>query len=92
MRDVAFGRRHVLGDAAAQADDLDLLVLAFDASGAEPASGVVRQEGVEIGMAHASVLGRANIGEVNSEFIGAGANGRAGEDFRDFLSPQVRLC
>ena len=59
MRDRALRRGHVLGDAAAHADDLDRLVLARAAGvrGVIALARAVAQEGVEIGVADAVALG-----------------------------------
>src|SRR3546814_4703985 len=50
VRDVALGRLHILGDLAAEADDLDLLVLAAGGRArAGDGAALVEEVGIEVG-------------------------------------------
>src|SRR4051812_6482271 len=81
MRDPALGLLHVLGDLAPEADDLDGLVLAALAAGAEGAAAIVEEPGVEIGVA-GPVAGELHLREIDAEIAGAGAHCGRGEDPR----------
>ncbi len=72
VRDVALGRGHVLGDAAAHPDNLDLLVGAAVCCGRIAAS--VGQERVEVGMAQTTVGGGLYLGEIDAEIASARAD------------------
>ena len=78
MRDAALRLLHVLGDLAAEADDLDLLVLPARRRGAvRDAAAIVEQIGVEIGVADA-VARNLHLRKIDAEIAGAGADGGRG--------------
>ena len=79
--DVALGGGHVVGDAAAHADDLHGLVVARTASvGGMIALGLaVAEVRVEVGVADTVGFG-ADLCEVDAEVAGAGADCGGGED------------
>jgi hypothetical protein len=71
MRNVALGRLHILGNAAAHADDLDRLVLARAARvrGMIALARAVAQEGVEIGVADAPGVSASISSATSSAFV-----------------------
>ena len=82
MRDPALRLLHVLGDLAAEADDLDGLVLARLAPPERgDSAAIVEQIGVEIGVAD-PVAGGLHLREVDAEVAGAGADRGRGEESR----------
>ena len=82
MLDAPVSLGHVLGDLAAEADDLDRFV---GARRARPArrnrAAVIEQIGVEVRVAEA-VAGGLHLRKVDAEIAGAGADGGGGEDVR----------
>jgi len=89
MRDRALGRGHVLGNAAAQADHLDLLIRARRTAWGIAA--VIGQELVQVAMAQTPILRRAHLGQVDPQFPGALAHRRAGKH-AGALVPSGRVC
>src|SRR3546814_2367165 len=90
MRDRALRRRHILGDLAAHADDLDRLVgaRARCAGGMIALPGAVAEEGVEIGMANAVALG-LDLRQIDAEIARKGADGGGCE--KGFLPPDRKI-
>src|SRR3546814_553817 len=79
VRDVALGRLHILGDLAAEADDLDLLVLAAGGRArAGDGAALVEEVGIEVGVADA-IAGGLDLAEVDAEVARALADGGGGQ-------------
>ena len=87
VRDVALRRGHVLGNAAAHADDLLFLVLAGLGSGA--ITRCVRQELVQIAMTNAAIFGRLHLCQIDTEIACPLAHGRRCQNRRIGL---LRRC
>ncbi len=87
MGDVPLRRRHGVGYPAAQADQLDLFAGAGQQFDRFLRRFVHRgrcaraEESIEIGVVDASVAAGANLGEVDTQAVRAGAHSRGGEDF-----------